>query len=87
MRDVVGWSDAYSLSSRFGLPGNGADAGGRYGACGGLRPRWWRMPDAVKPEARAEGMRVRFRWSDAYSLSLRFGLPGNGADADIRCGA
>jgi hypothetical protein len=46
-----------------------------------------RMPDAVKPEARAEGMRVRFRWSDAYSLSLRFGLPGNGADADIRCGA
>ncbi len=37
------------------------------------------MPAAVKPEARAEGMRIGFRWSHAYSLTLRFGLPGNRA--------
>ena len=33
--------------------------------------------DALKPEARAEGMRFSFRWSNTYSLSSRFGLPGN----------
>jgi hypothetical protein len=31
-----------------------------------------------KPEARAEGMRIRFPWSHPYSLTLRFGLPGSG---------
>ena len=36
-------------------------------------------PMPGKPEARAEGMRFRFRWSRAYSLTLRFGLPGNRA--------
>jgi hypothetical protein len=37
------------------------------------------MPGAGKPEARAEGIRVGVRWSNAYSLSLRFGLPSNPA--------
>ena len=37
------------------------------------------MSAAGKPEARAEGMRIRFRWSLAYSLSSRFGLPSNRA--------
>jgi hypothetical protein len=32
----------------------------------------------LKPEARAEGLRHRFPSSDADSLSVRFGLPGNG---------
>jgi hypothetical protein len=36
-----------------------------------------RMPDAGKPEAQAEGIRVGVRWSNTYSLSLRFGLPSN----------
>jgi len=47
---------------------------------GNCFPAWlvWCV-GAVKPEARAEGMRCGFRWSDAYSLSLRFGLPGSGA--------
>jgi hypothetical protein len=34
------------------------------------------MPGAGKPEARAEGIRVGVRWSNAYSLSSRFGLHG-----------
>jgi hypothetical protein len=46
---------------------------------GGRRCRGWRTPDAGKPEARAEGMRFRFQWSDAYSLTSRFGLPSNRA--------
>jgi hypothetical protein len=33
----------------------------------------------LKPEARAEGMRDGVRWSNASSLSSRFGLPGNPA--------
>ena len=37
------------------------------------------MPGAVTPEALAEGMWINFRWSDAYSLTSRFGLPGNRA--------
>ena len=37
------------------------------------------LADAVKPEAGAEGMRDAFRWSGAYSLSLRLGLPGSRA--------
>jgi hypothetical protein len=41
--------------------------------------RRWRMSAAVKPEARAERMRIHFRWSPAYSLSSRFGLPCNRA--------
>jgi hypothetical protein len=46
------------------------------------------MPGAVKPEACAEGMRIRFRWSDAYSLTSRFGLPGSGrtpAGEAVKC--
>ena len=46
---------------------------------GERRRRWWRMPEAVKPESCAEGIRIRFRWGHAYSLTLRFGLPGNRA--------
>jgi hypothetical protein len=37
------------------------------------------MPGAGKPEARAEGIRVGVRWSNAYSLTSRFGLPSNPA--------
>jgi hypothetical protein len=45
----------------------------------GSSPRREASPVArspLKPEARAEGMRMAWRQWDADSLSLRFGLPG-----------
>jgi hypothetical protein len=93
IRVGVRWSNAYSLTSRFGLPSNPAGGNGQTtqsttgaGASPGttVGDRRYnaghagcRMPDAGKPEAQAEGIRVGVRWSNTYSLSLRFGLPSN----------
>jgi hypothetical protein len=101
IRVGVRWSNADSLSLRFGLPNNPAGGNGQTtqsttvgerrgttgaGRRGTTRDRARRsattaptraMPGAGKPEARAEGIRFGVRWSNAYSLSLRFGLPSN----------
>ena len=43
----------------------------------GIAPYFHTVP--LKPEARAEGVRSGCRWSDAHSLSSRFGLPSKRA--------
>jgi hypothetical protein len=75
-------SAAYSLSLRFGLPGSGGFYQRARYARSGRRPCsvLWQWIGLRGLEARgvSRGNADGCRWSDAYSLSLRFGLPGSG---------
>jgi hypothetical protein len=77
-------SDTYSLTSRFGLPGNRARRSETAGAaCGHGRGRTAvpTVADARCREARgaSRGNTVRCKRSDTYSLTSRFGPPGSRA--------